>query len=171
MSQKAAYYNTITSVLKENKVKFEENKTVVKDVLTKEMRDQVIGIIMTGFKAGKIPLKDTPANREKLADEAKLKEYTISTLNNWLLKDERFNGGVQHKIKNPGSRAGQGDRIVKNFQALQAQFPADSEQHRLLQTKIDARKQEVAAEKAKKSQREVDLSLIPEDLKKQLGLK
>jgi len=169
-SQRAAYYNAITSVLKENKVKFEENKTKVKEVLTSEMKEQVMSIIVAGFKARTIALKDTPANQAKLSDDAKMREYAKSTLHNWLLKDIRLNGGVEHKIKNPGSRAGQGDRIVKNYQALQAQFSPDSEQYTLLQTKIDTRKQEVAAEKAKKTQREVDLSLIPEDLKKQLGL-
>ena len=89
-----------------------------KDVFTKEMRDQVIGIVMTGFQNKTIPLKDTPANREKLSNPAKLKEYAISTLNNWFLKDPRLNGGVQHKIKNPGSRAGQGDKIVQNYKVF-----------------------------------------------------
>ena len=170
MTQKEAYYNAITAVMSEHEVEFVESETVCKDVFTKEMRDQVIGIVMTGFQNKTIPLKDTPANREKLSNPAKLKEYAISTLNNWFLKDPRLNGGVQHKIKNPGSRAGQGDKIVQNYKALQSQFPADSEQYELIEQKIQARKAEIAAEKARNNQKEVDLSLIPDELKKELGL-
>ena len=170
LSQRAAYYNAITAVLEENGVEFVESSTVVKDVMTKEMKDEVLSIVTAGFADRSIALKDTPANRDKLNDPTKLREYAKSTLHNWLIKDTRLNGGVQHKIKNPGSRAGQGDKIVQNYKALQSQFPVDSEQYKLIQGKIDSRKAEIAAEKARNNQKEVDLSLIPDELKKELGL-
>ena len=169
-SQRAAYFKAITSVLKENKVNFEENKTVVKSVLTSEMREQVISIVCAGFKNGSISLKDTPSNREKLADAAKLKTYARGTLTNWLAKDKRLNGGVDHEIKKPGSRAGQGDKEVQNFKALQAQFAPGSKQYDIIQGKIDERKAKIAAEKAAKKHREVDYSLVPDELMKELGL-
>ena len=168
-TQRQAYYNAITSVMSEHGVEFVENETVCKDVFTKDMRDEVISIVMSGFQNGTIALKDTPSNAEKLANPSKLKEYAISTLNNWFLKDTRLNGGVKHEIKNKGSRAGQGDKLVKNYKALQAQFPVGSEQYNLIQGKIDARKAEIQAEKAK-SQAQVDMSLIPDDKRKELGL-
>ena len=169
-TQRSAYFNAITSVLEENGVEFVESQTVVKDVITSEMKEEVMSIVIAGFNNGTIALKDTPANQEKLANPSKLREYAKSTLHNWLIKDTRLNGGVKHEIKNKGSRAGQGDKLVKNYKALQVQFPVGSEQYNLIQTKIDARKAEIAAEKAKASQKEVDFSLIPDDLKKELGL-
>ena len=167
-NQKVAYFNAITSVMKENNKEFVENQTVCKESFNTEMRSQVIEIVMAGFKAGTIPLKDTPANKEKLADDAKLRDYANSTLTNWLNKDTRLNGGVKHIIKNKGSRAGQGDKFVKNFKALQAQFEPGSDQHALIQGKIEARQAEIRTSKSKKV--EVDLDLIDPELRAELGI-
>ena len=168
MNQKEAYYNAITNVINENNIEFVESETVVKTHFNTELRGQVIEIVMVGFKDGSIPLKDTPANKAKLADDAKMRDYANSTLTNWLNKDTRFNGGTKHEIKNKGSRAGQGDKIVKNYKALLAGFEAGSEKYAIIEAKINERQAEIKASKTKTV--EVNLDLLSDELREALGL-
>ena len=170
MNQKEAYYMAITSVIKESGINFEESSTVCLPVFTKEMRKQVVAIVCEGFRNKTIGLKDTPANAEKLANPAKLQDYAYSTLTNWLNKDTRFNGGVKHEIKNKGSRAGQGDKNLKNLKLLRdsGKFEVGSDQYKMIETKITERIAVITAEKRKKT--EVDLTQIDPALLEELGL-
>jgi len=85
---------------------------------TKEERASITDILVEGFQAGKISLKDTANNRAKLADEAKLRTYVSGTVSNWLRKDTRLNGGTKYVPKNPGSRAGATDPTIKSMRVL-----------------------------------------------------
>ena len=170
MNQKESYYNAITNVLKEDKVKFVPNETVVKSVITSEQKTRILTIIIAGFNKGSIELKDTPNNKAKLADPVKMETYARQTLKNWLDKDLRLNGNVPFEFKKPGSRAGQGDKVLKNLKALQSTFQPGTKQYDIVSAKVEARRQEVLASKAK-SKKEVDYSLIDPELKKQLGIK
>lgn len=168
ISQKDAVKNAIRKVLTEANVSFDEN-TNFKSVMTKELRAQVNQILFEGFKAGTIALKDTESNREKLADDKKLRNYVSGVQSNWLDKDTDLTAGIRFMTKNPGSRFGEKDEQIKNMRALQAQH-TDAEDYDLIEGHIMARKEELRKEKAltKKNAKPqiVDYSKLPAGLQK-----
>lgn len=168
MKQSEAVYTATKSVLSENDIHFEDGQDI-SEVMTDEIRGQVHAIVCESFQQGKVELKDTQSNREKLENPAKMSSYVSGLISNWYRKDKRFNGGVVYTPKNPGSRAGQGDPKLKALRALFKQFNGvDQAKADLLQSQIDERVAEIQAEKAKKIQ--VDLSALPADLIEELGL-
>ena len=152
-SQKDAVYSTVKSVLAEHGVNHEDYTQVD---MSKEMKSQCISILVTGFEQGEIELKSPQEN---------LKSYVNGLLNNWLRKDKRFNGGVVYKAKNPGSRTGQQDPMVKNLRILLSTLPEGSEAHKATAQRIEQRIAELKVEKAKDQIKEVDFSVIPADIK------
>ncbi len=132
--------------------------------LTKEQRSQVIEIVTEGLLSGDIEMTDKA--RAKHDTDAKMKTYTNGLVSNWLRKDKRLNGNVQHKIKNPGSRAGSTDPVIKNLRLLRSTLTDDS-QIAAVDAEIDKRIEAMRAEKAKSV--EIDMSLIPDDLKDIIG--
>ena len=128
--------------------------------LTKEQRASVIEIVTQGLIAGEIEMKDE--SRAKYDDEQKMKTYTNGLVSNHLRKDLRLNGNTPHTIKNPGSRAGSGDKVVKELKKLQSTF-TETAQIEACQVEIDKRMAVIKSEKAKSV--EIDMSLIPDDLK------
>ena len=147
MSQKEAVYTTVKSVLAEDGERLE---------LSKPLKDQVISILVTGFNNGEIELKSKQDN---------IKSYVNGLLNNWLRKDKRFNGGVVYKAKNPGSRTGQQDPMVKNLRILLSTLPEGSEAYEACKARMEQRIAEVKAEKARTQVKEIDFSCIPDDIK------
>jgi hypothetical protein len=112
MTQEEAVFQAITNVCGDSEgAKYEPSK---------EERAQITEILVESFKAGKIALKDTPSNREKLADDAKMRNYCSGLQSNWLRKDPRLNGNTKYVAKNPGSRAGSADPTVKSMRTLLA---------------------------------------------------
>jgi len=166
-NQKEAVYTATKNVLAENEVQFEDF-TNIKDVMTDEIRQSVTSILIEGFRNEEIELKDTPENKEKLADNSKMRSYVSGLVSNWYRKDKRFNGNIVYKAANPGSRAGQGDDQMKNLRLLKKQFEAEGKATTEIDEAIATRASEIKASKAKKI--EVDLEAIPADLKETLGL-
>ena len=111
LTQEEAVFLAITNVCEAIEGKFEPSK---------DERAKVTEILVEGFKAGKIALKDTPNNQAKLSDDAKLRSYCSGLQSNWLRKDPRLNGNVKYVAKNPGSRAGSTDPQVKAMRVLLA---------------------------------------------------
>jgi hypothetical protein len=161
MKQSEAVYQATRQVLKEKGIQFEDGQNIT-DVMTTEIRKEVISIVCEGFKAGTVDLKDTESNREKLADEAKLREYTNGLVSNWYRRDVRFNGGETYQPKNPGSRAGSQDDQVKAIRALIKSGKLDEEGMKLAQAKLDERLAEIRAASNKV---EIDVDQLPDDLK------
>lgn len=131
---------------------------------TKEQRATIIEIVTKGLSEGEIEMSD--AARAKYNTDAKMKTYTNGLVSNWLRKDTRLNGGEKHVIKNPGSRAGSGDKVVKELRKLKSTF-TDPEQIAAVDAEIEKRLAKIKAERAKSV--EIDMSLIPDDLKDYLG--
>lgn len=152
-SQKEAVYTTVKSVLAEHGVNHEDGERLE---LSKPLKDQVISILVTGFNNGEIELKSKQDN---------IKSYVNGLLNNWLRKDKRFNGGVVYKAKNPGSRTGQQDPMVKNLRILLSTLPEGSEAYEACKARMEQRIAEVKAEKARAQVKEIDFSCIPDDIK------
>jgi hypothetical protein len=157
LNQKNGVFNAVCSVTEQDSF-----DSAVE--LTKEDRATVIEIVAAGLTAGEIDLSD--AARAKFDTDAKMKTYTNGLVSNWLRKDKRLNGGEQHIIKNPGSRAGSGDKVVKELRKLRSTF-TEAAQIEAVDAEIDKRLAKIKAERAKSV--EIDMSLIPDDLKDLLG--
>lgn len=127
--------------------------------LTKDQRAEVISIVAEGFANGEVEMKDEA--RKKHDTEAKLRTYTNGLVSNWLRKDKRLNGGVKYEIKNKGSRAGSGDKVIRELKKLRSTL-TDEAQIAAVDAEIEKRLATVKAEKAKSV--EIDTSLIPQDL-------
>jgi hypothetical protein len=140
-TQRQAVYQAVKSVLTEAGIEFYDGINA-KSVMTKEHRSQVNAILCVGFMTGQIDFKQTEANKAKLASESLLKEYVSGLQSNWLAKDDRLNGGVDHEIKNPGSRSGSGDEQLKALRALFSTITNPSDQAEI-QAMIDARVAEI----------------------------
>ena len=86
-------------------------------------------------------------------------------VDNTFRKDKRMNGGVKHEIKNPGSRAGSGDEVVKNLRALLS-TTTDESAKSSISTAISTRIEELKALKPKSAKKvKIDFDLIPEELR------
>ncbi len=126
----------------------------VKIELSTEERKQVIAMLVAGFEAEEISLKSEQNDIEK---------YSKSLLANWLKKDKRLNGGVDHVIKNPGSRAGSGDEQVRTLRALKKET-TDPTRITKIDEMIQARLAEIKPEK------KVDTSCLSDEQLEALGL-
>ena len=148
MNQKTAVYNAISEV------KTFEDGTKVE--LTKDEKSTIRDILVAGFERDEIELK-------RKQDD--LPKYVNGLLNNWMRKDKRLNGNVQHVIKNKGSRSK--DELIKNLRLLKdkTESPEDI-------IKIDeAIKARFAEIRPSKPTQEVDMSVIPTDLLESLNIK
>ncbi len=158
MTQKEAVFSATMSVLKESKIVFD--RPIGEIVKThKEVRENVVNTVLEGFKSGTVELKTEYS-------EADLKSYTSSLVNNWFRKDVRLNGGAKYEAKNPGSRAGAGDKMLKNLKALRAAKSAagaDATVIAQIDAAIETRQGELRAAKADKF--EIDVDALPESLR------
>ena len=161
ISQKEGVYNAITAFLSENNIAFEDYQSEPLKLDT-EARRTIVGMLVAATNAGELTVKGKTRSHDT---DAALSKYWNQTVGNWLAKDKRFNGNVQHQIKKPGSRAGQGDAQLKNMKALLIQVEAAGtpEQIEAVKGEIAKRQAEIAAEKAQKV--EVNFDLLPESLR------
>lgn len=149
LSQKEAVYNAVTSGQE-----LTEGQPVT---LSKAERTEVIEVLVKGFEADQIELS---------SKQEDLKKYVSGLLNNWLRKDKRLNGGVQYVSKNPGSRTGSQDPVIKNLRMLAKTEGLSAEQLTNISAEIATR---IEAIKPKKEV-QVDMDAIPADIKAKLGL-
>lgn len=158
MNQKEAVFNAVCEVLGQDSF-----DSAVE--LSKDSRAIVIKIVSDGLTLGTVELSD--AARAKFDDDQKMRTYTNGLVSNWLRKDLRLNGGTPYQTKNPGSRAGAGDPLLKNLKALQSTL-TDADQIAAVQGEIDKRMAELKKQRAKKVT--IDVDLIPDDLRLLIGL-
>ena len=153
MKQKDAVYNAVKSVCAEHGINHEDGNKLD---LTSDQVKQVVAIVTAGFEADKIELR---------SQQDDIKSYSNGLVRNWLRKDKRFNGGVTYQPKNPGIRTGNSDPLVKNLRILISTLPEGSEAKAAAEEKLDARLEEIKLERAKKQGKEIDMSVIPDDIK------
>lgn len=159
MNQKTAVVSTILAVLSDRGVSYELNgPTPVSEVLTDADYAIIKQTLVNGFKENKIEMSEEA--RGKYSDEAKLKSYVSGLVSNWVRKEKSFNCGSKYEIKNPGSRAGQGDEQIKEMKALLS-VTTDPAHKALIQSAIDARIAEIKPSQAV----EIDVSKLPESLR------
>lgn len=162
VNQKQGVYAAVVAFCEEHKIAFEDG---MKLELKKEQRATVVEMVTKAMSEGEIEL--SPEARAKHNTPQKIKTYCNGLVSNWLRKDKRLNGGEVYQIKNPGSRAGQGDEILKNLKLLHKQLD-DDEQKAAVQVEIDKRTEELQKEKIKNVA--PDYSHIPAELLEQLGI-
>ena len=149
MNQRESVYSAVVAV---------KGNVSGKVELTTEERARVVGLVCEAFDAGEVTFKETDANKNKLADEKELRKYVVGLVNNWLRKDPNLNGGEKYEAKNPGTRSS--DAQLKNLNLL-LKATTDETKQQKIQSFIDKRKQELVKTKAV----EIDMDLIPEELK------
>ena len=118
MKQSDAVFNVTTQVLAANGITFTPGETIIHDVITKEVRAAIADRLVSLFQEGQIELKDTPANQAKLQDPKLLRGYVAGLITNWHNKDKRLNAGAKYEAKNPGSRQGAQDPVIKELKTL-----------------------------------------------------
>lgn len=161
-TQRAGVYGAVQSIHP-----FEDG-TVVE--LTTEERKQVADLVAEGLFNKEIDFSDKARDKYSTLEDIR-KKYVPGLLSNWLRKDPRMNGNTKYEAKNPGSRAGQGDKKLKAMKGLMKQFQAanaPTNKIEVLQQAIDARTTEIAAEKAKTI--EIDISQLSPELMEALGI-
>ena len=161
LSQKAAVFNAISTILGDSL----ESRRPIK--LTKEERNQVVSMLVDGFKNNEIALSDKAYHKyvTNAVDDSALIGYIPGLINNWCRKDTRLNAdGKPYEIKKPGSR----NTVISNLRKLQAQFDSSTEEFMQIQIRID---EKLAESKVKQSKaKPIDYSQIPTDLLESLGL-
>ena len=157
MKQVQAVYQAIVNVLGENGIGFEDGMNA-SELLTDGMSKSITQVLMDGFLKGEIEFKDTPSNREKLSDEVKLRRYVNELKNNWLRKDTRLNGGDKYEIKNPGSRVGSGDHMLKALRGLVGVENVD-------QAEIEAAIEKRLSEIQPKKKVTINIDDLPEEIR------
>ena len=165
VNQRQATVNTLLAVLEERGVNYEINgETPISQVLDPADKAKTREILFSMFKQGQVEYKES--FQPKVDDDSELKKYISGLVNNWIRKAKELNCRETYKAKNPGSRAGAGDKKVKEMKKLLS-VTTDSQARALIQTAIDER---VAQLKAENSKVEINYDSIPADLREALGL-
>lgn len=118
---------------------------------TEAQKESVYGALFQMFKTG-------VTSHSKSPDDAQLLKYIPGLVNNWVRKDPRMNGGTKYVTKNPGSRQGSGDEMVKNLKILLSTI--DDPKHRAeVESALTTRLSQL------KPKTVIDVTKIPENLR------
>lgn len=155
MKQAQAVVSATQSVLGDS---FDHSQPIL-TYITKAQIEEVVNVVTAQIIAGKVEF----GAKEKYDTDAKVRAYTKGMVNNWHRKSLQLNP-VKYEAKNPGSRAGSSDPMVREMKKLKAQLTAagDEETANEVQAQIDARIQEV---KPTKSLPTINTSALPESLR------
>jgi hypothetical protein len=129
--------------------------------LTKEQTKNVVEIVTAAIADGGVEFSVGAKAKYQTTDL--IRSYTRGMVNNWLRKDTRLNGGGKYVAKNPGSRAGAGDKQLAELKKLRTLVATDPDKLTQVDAAIEARKSALALEKAPKV--EINADLIPDELK------
>ena len=125
-------------------------------------REEIVKRVCNGIRNREIYVKDS--KREKYSTDKELRKYVIGMINNWFKKSKELNGGVEHKTPNSGSRPFPSDPSIREMRKLRSQLEAagDTESVASIDEQIQLRVEELKSEKEVK----IDVSMIPENLKR-----
>jgi hypothetical protein len=160
LSQKDAVFNAISDIFAEDGREIEGKVT-----LTKEERSRVTDLIVSGIEDGDVVFSESA--QAKYDTPEKIRHYVRGMIGNWLTKDTRLTGGEKYIPKNPCSRAGQGDEIMKNLRLLLKTIN-DPEQKAHVEAEIEKRRNELSNAKLKNVS--INFDILPDELLDQLNL-
>jgi hypothetical protein len=133
--------------------------------LSKEQRSEVVDLVTASILSGDTEFSaDAKAKHDT---EQKVRTYCVGLVNNWLRKDTRLNGGEKYQAKNPGSRVGSSDPVVRELRKLLSHV--DEEQQAVIQAEIDSRLAAVKEQKMSQAKKVINSDLIPDHLKHLVG--
>ncbi len=167
LTQRESVFVATMNVLADAGISYDEGSTPVLEIVTKDMRSSIIGMVTQSIISGETVLSDEA--RAKFDTETKVRSYVCGLVNNWHRKDPRLNGNTKYVAKNPGSRQGAGDEQLKALKALRAVKAGDAEALKSIDAAIADRQAELAQAKAPTLSDE-QLAMIPEDIRKKLGM-
>ena len=153
MKQREAVYDAVGSVQE-----FDDGDRVE---LTNDERAEVVAKIVGWIEDGSCDFSVDAQAKHNTTE--KKTSYVRGLVSNWLRKDLRMNGGEKYTAKNPGSRAGQGDKQRKELRKLLSLHKEDADKAEQIQTFIDKRLAEIKEEKKKDI--EIDVEQLPEELR------
>lgn len=155
MKQAAAVVSATQSVLGDS---FDNSQPVL-SYITKAQIGAVVDLVTAQILAGEVEF----GAKEKYDTDAKVRAYTKGMVNNWHRKSLQLNP-TKYEAKNPGSRAGSSDPMVREMKKLKAQLTAagDEDTAAEVEAQIQARISEV---KPTKSLPPINESKLPESLR------
>lgn len=156
-SQKESVFAAVKAYCQENGIKHEDGQKLE---LSKDGRKAVIEMVTQAALAGTMELSVEATAKYSTAQA--MRTYCNGLVSNWLRKDVRFNGGEKYTPANPGSRAGQGDEVIKNLRALKKNLTATGD-IAAVDAEIEKRVAELKTSKVKAVT--IDASKIPEHLR------
>lgn len=160
--QNDAVFNATVSVLAEREFKFEPGMSA-KSVVTPDDKKLIISMVTQGILNGSVAFSDEA--RAKHTTEAQVRSYVSGMVDNHFRKDKRLNGNTKYEIKNPGSRTGSQDDVIKNLRALKSQTTDEKAIFEIDQA-IASRVAELKAAKPKAAKKvTIDADKIPESLR------
>lgn len=162
LSQKEAVFTAVKSLFAQSNKTFKDGSKIE---LSKEERATVTQMVLAGIESGDVVFSDEAKAKYDTSD--KVKSYVAGMVGNWLTKDIRLNGGSKYSPANPGSRAGQGDDVIKALRTLRSTL-SDAEQIAAVDSEIEKRKEAIASSKTKKV--EVNFDALPADLLAKLNI-
>ena len=155
-SQRDAVYEYVQLFTQDDGIEWSQDQDI-KEVTDKDFQHKISTRITQDIIDGKVEMKN------KKPDPKELRRYVVGMVNDAFRKDRRLNGDVKYEYKNPGSWTGSTNPVVKALRGL-LKSTVDSTVRGRIQGEIDA---EVA--KTKKVV-EVDLSVLPADMRARLGM-
>lgn len=155
MKQAQAVVSATQSVLGSD---FNQSQPVL-SYITKAQIELIVDTVTAQIIAGEVEF----GAKEKYDTDAKVRAYTKGMVNNWHRKSLQLNP-TKYEAKNPGSRAGSSDPMVREMKKLKAQLTAagDEDTAAEVQAQIDSRIQEVKPTKALPT---INPSALPESLR------
>lgn len=166
MKQREAVYASVVKAFQKAGVEFTPGQDA-RTLITPAIRSEITKSVVELFESGEAEFKDNESNRTKLSSTTKLTSYVTGLITNWLNKDPNLNGGSKHQAKNPGSRAGGSDPMLKEMRLLKKQLQASGNADGLakVEAAIQDRVNQLKLAKQKQETREIDIDSLPDFLK------
>ena len=143
MKQSDAVIQSTVNVLETKGIAFQLGVTNVHQVVTSDIRKEIIDSVVGLFQTGKVEFKETESNRAKMADAKLLRSYVSGLVTNWFNKSTELNGGAKRssKTKKPA------DTQLKELHTLKKEIEyhlVDAENLALIEQAIAEREAELA---------------------------
>lgn len=164
MKQSEAILKYTNEVLEAEGIEFTEGTDVAK-VANGDVRKQVTDLVTEGILSEEIDFSDKA--RAKYDTEAKVRSYVTGLISNWWKKNPKLNGGTTYKPKNPGSRTGNGDKMMKELKKAAKVYADDPTKLASINEFIEERRAELIAQKKKDI--EINFDVLPEGLAESLN--
>lgn len=145
-----------------------ENGRDIKSYAGKDEKRKVAELIADGMLSGEVELSAEAKAKYGDTKETLIGKYVMGMVTNWWNKSKELNGGEKYEAKNPGSRAGGQDSVIKEMRALRKHLETVGNLDGI--AKVDeAIAQRLAEIAPAKPKTELNRELIPEHLRDLLG--